>query len=53
MQAEEHATPTASDAAGDVEESMAERLGFPPTRLAVEAEALEEGEQVLGGEHQF
>jgi len=32
---------------------MAERLGLPAPRLAVQTEALEEGEQVLGGEHEF
>lgn len=53
LEAEEHAPAAASHAAGDVEESMAERLGFPGARLAVQAEALEEGEQVLGGEHEL
>ena len=32
---------------------MAERLGLPGACLAVQAEALEEGEQVLGGEDQL
>ncbi len=43
----EYAPPAASHVAGDVEESMADRLGFPATRLAVQAEALEEGESAL------
>src|SRR5215472_4213850 len=32
---------------------MTERLRLPAARLVVEAEALEEGEQVLSGEHQL
>src|SRR5262245_45997371 len=32
---------------------MTEPLGFPSACVAVEAEALEEGEQILGGEHKF
>src|SRR2546423_7155208 len=32
---------------------MAERLGLPEARRAVQAEGLEEGEQVLGGENQL
>jgi hypothetical protein len=46
-----YAPPAMRHAAGDVEESMAERLGFPAARLALQAEAPEEGEQVMGGEH--
>src|SRR5215471_10035438 len=43
LEAEEDAATAAGHAAGDVEESMAERLGFPAARVAVQAEALEEG----------
>src|SRR5215472_5633226 len=53
LQPEEHAATAAGDAAGDVEEPEAERLGFPAACIAVEAEALEEGEQVLSSEHQL
>src|SRR5438309_1699691 len=35
LEAEEDATPAASHAAGDMEESVTERLGFPSARLAV------------------
>src|SRR5215471_21584049 len=40
LEAEEHATTVASDAAGDMEESMAERLGLPGACVAVQAKAL-------------
>ncbi len=53
LQAEDHAPPVAGHAAGDVEESMAEPLRLPAARLAIRAEPLEEGEQVLGGAHQL
>jgi hypothetical protein len=55
LQAEEDAATTAGHAAGDVEESMAKGLRLPAGRLAVQAEALEEGEQDLGGggEHEL
>src|SRR5215472_18471115 len=42
LQAEEYAPAAAGDAAGDVNESMAEPLGFPAARLAIQAEPLEE-----------
>src|SRR5215469_17588021 len=53
LEAEEHATTVASDAASDVEKPVAEPLRLPAARLAIQAEVLEEGEQVLGGEHQL
>jgi len=52
-EAEEHAPTAAGYAAGDVEQSMAERLGLPVARVPIQAEPLEEGEQILGGEHQL
>ena len=47
LQAEKDAPPAAGHAASDVEESMAEPLRLPAASFAIQAEPLEEGEQVL------
>jgi len=53
LQAQVEPSPAPNQAGSDVEEAVAEALRFPLGGLAVEAEALRPGDQVLGDEHQL
>jgi hypothetical protein len=53
LQAQDHAPTAADHPASDVEQPVAELPGLPAPGLSLQAQPLEEGEQVLGGEHQL
>src|SRR5262249_32129611 len=53
LQTQDVATASADHAADGVQKSVAEFLGLPVTRLTLQAKALVEDQQILGGKHQL
>jgi hypothetical protein len=53
LQAQDHPPAAAGHASGDMKQPVAEPPGLPAPGLSVQALPLEEGEQILGREHQL